>query len=477
MKKLSILLVMLLCISANIFAHDFSVVNNDGKTIYYNITSSYSPRTVAVTYQGSVYSSYSNEYTGVINIPENVTYNGYTYSVTSIGISAFNDCINLTSVTIPNSVISIGNWTFGGCSGLTSITIPNSVTNIGNSAFEECSSLTSVTIGSSVTSIGNSAFEGCSSLTTLNWNAKNCISVGFPATSSAFYNLTSLTQVNIGDSVEVIPPYFLYGCSGLTSIVIPNRVTSVGDYAFSYCSDLTSLSMGNSVISIGSDAFKYCSGLTSITIPNSVTSIGEYAFYRCSGLTSVTIGNSVTSIGGYAFEDCKNLHYVYLGEGIETIGEYAFSKLSRLDTIRIKAHYPPTIQANTFNGVNVATPLVVPCGRLTYYQNAETWSNFVNIIEDCNMSDGDVSIEEVAEESMLRIYPNPVMDNAVLSIDNLKEDVKVILTDEQGREINFSTMKAGEREINLNTNSLANGIYFLRIVGETIQRTEKIIKK
>ena len=70
-----------------------------------------------------------------------------------------------------------------------------------------------------------------------------------------------------------------------------------------------------------------------------------------------------------------------------------------------------------------------------------------------------------------------VMDNAVLSIDNLKEDVKVILTDEQGRQVSLSTMKAGEREINLNTNSLSNGIYFVRIVGETIQRTEKIIKK
>ncbi|MCQ2327278.1 MAG: T9SS type A sorting domain-containing protein [Bacteroidales bacterium] len=69
------------------------------------------------------------------------------------------------------------------------------------------------------------------------------------------------------------------------------------------------------------------------------------------------------------------------------------------------------------------------------------------------------------------------MDNAVLSIDNLKEDVKVILTDEQGRQVSLSTMKAGEREINLNTNSLSNGIYFVRIVGETIQRTEKIIKK
>ena len=52
-------------------------------------------------------------------------------SVTSIGGSAFRDCIGLTSVTIPNSVTSIGNYAFSGCSGLTSVTIPNSVTSIG----------------------------------------------------------------------------------------------------------------------------------------------------------------------------------------------------------------------------------------------------------------------------------------------------------------------------------------------------------
>ncbi|MBO5361481.1 MAG: leucine-rich repeat domain-containing protein [Paludibacteraceae bacterium] len=47
-----------------------------------------------------------------ITIPETITYEGTTYSVTGIGNSAFYQCISLTSVTIPNSVTSIGESAF-----------------------------------------------------------------------------------------------------------------------------------------------------------------------------------------------------------------------------------------------------------------------------------------------------------------------------------------------------------------------------
>ena len=87
--------------------------NVDG--IYYNITSSVEPYTVEVTYRGDSFDSYSNEYSGIVVIPESITYGGVEYSVTSIGKKAFRDCDGLTSIEIPNSVTSIGGSAFCDC--------------------------------------------------------------------------------------------------------------------------------------------------------------------------------------------------------------------------------------------------------------------------------------------------------------------------------------------------------------------------
>ena len=102
---------LLLCTTA-VAAHDFEV---DG--IYYNITDA-TNKTVAVTYRGDSYSSYSNEYTGDMVIPESVTYNGNTYSVTNIGGYAFFYCSGLTSIVIPNSVTKVGHYSFWNCTSL-----------------------------------------------------------------------------------------------------------------------------------------------------------------------------------------------------------------------------------------------------------------------------------------------------------------------------------------------------------------------
>ena len=52
---------------------------------------------------------------GVLTIPETVTYGGTTYTVTGIGDDAFSFCTELTSVTIPASVTRIGSYAFAGC--------------------------------------------------------------------------------------------------------------------------------------------------------------------------------------------------------------------------------------------------------------------------------------------------------------------------------------------------------------------------
>ncbi|MBO5844400.1 MAG: leucine-rich repeat domain-containing protein [Bacteroidales bacterium] len=145
------------------------------------------------------------------NIPETVTYNETTYSVTSIEEWAFNNCSSLNSVTIANSVISIE-----------------------NNAFYNCRSLTYISIGNSLTYIGYDAFYNCSSLNTLNFNAINC---------NDFYNLSPffdcpITTINIGDSVQRIPNRFAKELSSLTSVNIGNNVTSIGNKAFEGCSSL-----------------------------------------------------------------------------------------------------------------------------------------------------------------------------------------------------------------------------------------------
>ena len=137
MKKLFLLLTLLLCTSMA-WAHDVEV---DG--IFYNLNQT--NKTAAVTYKGSSYNSYDNEYSGEVVIPQTFIHNSITYSVTSLGKSCFRDCTGLTSITIPNSVTSLGRGCFYRCSGLTNIKMKSSTPpTTGSGAFSGCSSLTTV---------------------------------------------------------------------------------------------------------------------------------------------------------------------------------------------------------------------------------------------------------------------------------------------------------------------------------------------
>ena len=97
MKKYFLLLT-LLCLSLSARAHDAEV---DG--IFYNLDAA--NKTATVTFKGG--DPFAYEYPGDVVIPETVTYNGITYSVTSLGWACFTYCSSLTSITIPNSVTTI----------------------------------------------------------------------------------------------------------------------------------------------------------------------------------------------------------------------------------------------------------------------------------------------------------------------------------------------------------------------------------
>ena len=247
--KLTFLLAVLMSmVGAKAFAHDFAVANGDGKAIYYKYKRINNSTEVEVSYRGSSSSSYSNEYSGVVNIPESVTYDGETYPVTSIGTLAFGYCSGLTEINVDENntaYSSIDGVVFnksqtelvcypGGKQG--AYTIPNSVTSIGSKAFSGCSGLTSITIPSSVTSIGSKAFSGCSGLTSVTINS-NAIASKTYTSSSSMKDIfgEQVNQYVLGDSVKSIGGYAFYNCTGLTSIEIPNSVTSIGSSAFMLC--------------------------------------------------------------------------------------------------------------------------------------------------------------------------------------------------------------------------------------------------
>lgn len=400
MKQLvkSTFLLLAFLVPAIASAHDFEV---DG--IYYTILNG---NEASVTYKGGSYNSYTNEYSGDVVIPETVTNNGTTYSVTSIGVWAFAICDALRSVDVPNTVTSISERAFSGCSGLESIEFPNSMVYIGPSAFCGCSSLTSIVIPNTVTNIGYKAFELCKGLTSIVIPASvTAIGVG------AFRYCSGLTSITVDDgnpaydsrencnaiietrsntiiagcmnsfipnSVTSIGDVAFEGCSGLTTIEIPSTVTSIGYSTFSACSGLASIEIPNSITYLDDWVFSYCDALTSVVIPNSVTRIGACAFYDCEGLESVSLGNSVTTVGVSAFEWCENLRSVGISSSVTNISAQAFSGCSRISNVSCLATTPPTIEYSTFVCYENAI-LGVPEESLDAYQNDDYWSLFMNI--------------------------------------------------------------------------------------------------
>ena len=349
MKKLTnhfralIAIAIMLSVALPSLAYDFEV---DG--IYYSITDA-TAKTVEVTYRGSSYDSYTNEYSGSVIIPSSVTYSGTTYFVTSIGEYAFKSCTGLTSVTIPNSVTTIGSSAFSLCTGLTEVTIGNSVTEIGDYAFCYCYDLTSVTIPNSVTSIGD----------------------------YAFYDCTDLTSVTIPNSVTSIGDYAFCYCTGLTSVAIPNSVSSIGSSSFEYTGwyynqadgilyldncclgykgnePTGALTLNDGTRLISSNAFSGCTGLTSVTIPNSVTYIGSSAFSGCTGLTKVDFNaENCFSMGDYdspVFRDCPNLKTINIGKDVKSIPKYAFYDCTGLTEFNYNAENCTSFGYSVFSG-------------------------------------------------------------------------------------------------------------------------------
>lgn len=354
--------------------------------INYNITSATTPYTVSVIAK-------SPKYAGSVTIPETVTYESNTYTVTSIGAYAFDACFDLTNISLPNTITTIGHQAFYGCTGLNSITIPNSVTTIAAKSFLGCINISSVQISQYVLFIGEEAFSSCLRLETINVDSNN---PNYASIDGVLYNkaITRLIQcpgakvsVTIPNTVTVIGESAFHYCNYLTSVTIPASVTFIGEEVFAYCDSLLELIVDSNNTNYSAlDGILYnknqtvliqCpQGKISVNIPGTVLTVGRRAFWSCSSLLNLSIPNSVKTIETLAFFKCDGLTQVNIPASVTTISERAFASCRGLLSINV-AYDNPTYSSH--NGIlfdkNFNTLIQFPGGLTTF----ETDKNITTI--------------------------------------------------------------------------------------------------
>ena len=295
----------------------FYKIQSDGTTVYvwYEDGSSWDPCYTRDDY----------------NIPETVTHDGTTYTVTGIGSTAFYGCTAVTHVSLPKTLTRIDSQAFTGCTSLNSV---------------YCHAMTPPALNSSAfdaTAYSNVLVYVPASVTSAYASADNW---------SSFQNLTNL--------------YYHFESGGLYYNITGTNTVSVVRKDLYYNSEAYK------------GAINIPATVTNGGITYDVTGISTQAFYRCWDLTEVNIGNNVKSIGSYAFQQCTSLTWVSIPATVTAIGVYAFTHCTSLTSIICWATTPPTI-STAFNGLYDQATLYVPASAVSTYQATTTWKNFSNI--------------------------------------------------------------------------------------------------
>jgi len=246
-----------------------------------------------------------------IELGENVTY---------VGNCAFQDCAEVTSITLNSKLGYIGDYAFDGCVLVTELTIPESVNNIGDHfirgtaieeiklpsglrfipAFTDNTVIRTVSCESTdIQHLSGSTFANCTALEEADvysgeWIGSNC-----------FLNCTSLKYFHAYYQTKEIRKNAFSGCASMANITFGGKdslLETIGETAFFGCESLSGIDLPDSLISIGSRAFEKA-GITSIIIPAKVQNIGSGPIYS-------DMFNLFTGYGDTCFYDCPELERI-----------------------------------------------------------------------------------------------------------------------------------------------------------------------
>ena len=255
-------------------------------------------------------------------------------SVDSIGNYAFNNCQLNYLIMLNSSLKAIGDFSFYR-NQLEIVNIPASVEHIGVSAFQ-ANNMTSLTLNEGLTEIGGAAFADNNIADVLLPSTLNSIGVGAFASNKMneivipdavtslgerAFAYCPLTNITFGGGVKVLEPkVFLGALDSLQTLTVHDGVEEIGDETFKGCYKLAQVELPSSLKRIGNNAF-YSTAIASLTTP---ASIGESAFENCYNLTSVTLLDGAEYVGPRAFRYDAALTEFTAGRSLKSIGDYAF---------------------------------------------------------------------------------------------------------------------------------------------------------
>jgi hypothetical protein len=216
-------------------------------------------------------------------VPDEISYNGKVYPVTSVGESAFESDPVLTTVTLGSNV-----------------------TTLDTDAFYSCPELTSITLDDSLTTIEEYGIGGCD----------------------------LLTELTLPDSLETVGDYAFTELTGLEEVTIPAGITSWGQEVFSECSALKKVTIADGLQTLGAGVFTNCQALEEVIFEGSISTINQEAFWGCSALTDLTLPDGLTSIEDNAFYD-TSIKSLRLPESVTDVTVTSFDSMDKLKTLEV----------------------------------------------------------------------------------------------------------------------------------------------